>query len=291
MKREFKYTIRDDYNQKTVKYFLLNEIGLSNSSIKMLKLQDDGILLNGNRVYVNKVLNTGDYLEINISDLKESSIIPVKGNIDILYEDDDILVVDKPPYMPVHPSKDHVEDSLANIVVSYYNSNNLSPVFRCVTRLDKNTSGVVLIAKNALSHDMLRKQLISHEIKKTYHALVHGITDSFGIIDEPIMRPNYATIKREVSVNGVPAITRYKTIKTVNDISFLELYPETGRTHQIRVHMAYIGHPLCGDFLYGIEDDGYKRQMLHAYQISFIHPISKTPISIRSFNSNWFLQQ
>lgn len=283
MKRKLVFHIDLSDNKKTVKSFLLKEALISNTTLKKLKKSEDGIILNGSRVFVTNQLNNGDILEINIPDTKESEIEPVKGNLIILYEDEDVLVIDKPPYMPVHPSKGHIDDSLANIVIAYL----CEPVFRCVTRLDKNTSGVVLIAKNSISHNNLRKQLISHDITKKYHAVVHGITDESGTINAPIIRPDAATIKREVRADGMVSITHYKTIKTENDVSFLEVIPITGRTHQIRVHMAYINHPVCGDFLYGNEYDGYARQMLHAYQISFVHPIKNELITVKS-NSDIF---
>ena len=291
MKRTFDYIIEPQDDQKTIKSFLVGCGRISLTCLKKIKFADDGILLNGKRVYVTEKLNIGDHLQINISDDKQSSVIPVKGDIEILYEDEDLLIVDKPPYMPVHPSKGHPEDSLANIVTSYYYQNGQSFAFRCVTRLDKNTSGVVVIAKNAFTHDSLRKQLVTCSIEKKYQALVHGKTKEFGTIDAPIYRPDAATIKREVSPRGAFAVTHYKTIKTENDISFIELTPETGRTHQIRVHMSFIGHPLCGDFLYGDENDGYPRQMLHAFQISFLHPVSKEKITVKTKNDKWMFEK
>ncbi|MBQ6052504.1 MAG: RluA family pseudouridine synthase [Clostridia bacterium] len=287
MKRTFTFLINSASNGKTVKSFLQNGIQLSNSEIKRLKYSEDGFLLNGNRVFVTAIIHDGDTLSINLSDNKKAAINPVKGDLEILFEDNDLMVVDKPPFMPVHPSKGHVDDSLANIVISYLADNNDNPVFRCVTRLDRNTSGVVLLAKNSFSHDRLRKQLIEHKIIKIYHAIVHGETDREGTVSAPIIRPDTATIKREVSPDGIYAVTNYKTIKTENDISFVEIYPETGRTHQIRVHMAYIDHPLCGDFLYGDENDGYKRHMLHAYEISFTHPVTGEELTVRSKHDIW----
>ena len=291
MKRRFEFIIEQSDEQKTVKSFLVGGGRISLTCLKKIKFADDGILLNGKRVFVTEKLKTGDLLQINIPDDNESSVVPVKGKLDILYEDEDLLIVDKPPYMPVHPSKGHPEDSLANIVASFYSQNGKTFAFRCVTRLDKNTSGVVVIAKNSFAHDNLRKQLIACSVEKKYRALVHGTTNDYGTVDAPIYRPDEATIKREVSSEGASAITHYKTIKTVNNISFIELTPETGRTHQIRVHMSYIGHPLCGDFLYGDENDGYPRQMLHAYQISFQHPATKEKITIESKNDKWMFEK
>ncbi len=287
MKRTFTFVIDSDYDKKTVKSYLINKSRLSNTEIKRLKFASNGILLNGKRVYVNEILNEGDILAINLSDNKKCEIRPVQGILEILYEDDDLMVVDKPPFMPVHPSKGHPDDSLANIFVSYLSEHNDNPVFRCVTRLDKNTSGVVLLAKNSLSHDRLRQQLLAHQIIKKYHAIVHGITDPSGTVSAAIIRPDAATIKRKVNPEGMPAVTHYNTVKSENGLSFLEICPETGRTHQIRVHMAYINHPLCGDFLYGDENDGYKRHMLHSFSISFAHPVSGEKISVQSKHDIW----
>ncbi|MBQ4628692.1 MAG: RluA family pseudouridine synthase [Clostridia bacterium] len=290
MKRKFIYNIEPSDENKTIKTFLVGGGRISLTCLKKIKFADDGILLNGNRVFVTAKLTSGDKLEINIADDAESTVIPVNGDLNILYEDEDILAIDKPPYMPVHPSKGHPEDSLANIVMAYYKKNGIKSPFRCVTRLDTNTSGVVIIAKNAVCHDSLRKQLIAGSVVKKYHALVHGITDENGTVNAPIIRPDEATIKRVISENGAHAITHYKKLHTENDLSFIEVTPETGRTHQIRLHMSHIGHPLCGDFLYGNENDGFKRQMLHASQITFIHPTSKNIVTIKSKNDRWLYE-
>lgn len=290
MKRTLKYIIDPSNADKNIKSFLVNGGRISLTCLKRIKFEDNGILLNGKRAFVNEILKVGDLLEINIEDKSESSVIPIDGCLNILYEDEDILAVDKPPYMPVHPSKGHIDDSLANIVAAYCSENGKVFPFRCVTRLDKNTSGVVIIAKNEISHDNLRRQFISGSIKKQYHALVHGQPPLCGTIEAAIIRPDSATIKREISENGAFAVTHYKTLHTENDISLVELTPETGRTHQIRVHMAYIGHPLCGDFLYGNENDGYKRQMLHSTKITFFHPITKESITVESKNDRWMYE-
>ena len=290
MKQNIKFIIDSNYDSTTVKDYLIRNKKISNTCLKVLKHSDDGIMLNGVRVFVNAKLQTGDLLEINISDDAKTSIVPVEGNLSILFEDEDLLVVDKPPYMPVHPSRGHEFDSLANIVLDYYARCGLNTSFRCVTRLDKNTSGIVIIAKNRISHDRIRLQLVAHTVEKHYLALVHGITEPFGTVNAPIARPDNATIKREISNLGAPAITHYITLKNDNNISLVELIPETGRTHQIRVHMAYIGHPLCGDFLYGIEKDGFKRQMLHAYRISLNHPTTNKTIIFESKNDRWIYE-
>ena len=166
MKRKLTYNIEPADENKTIKTFLVGGGRISLTCLKKIKFADDGILLNGNRVFVTAKLTSGDKLEINIADDTESTVIPISGDLKILYEDEDILAIDKPPYMPVHPSKGHPEDSLANIVMAYYEKNGIRSPFRCVTRLDKNTSGVVIIAKNAVSHDSLRKQLIAGIVKK-----------------------------------------------------------------------------------------------------------------------------
>jgi 23S rRNA pseudouridine1911/1915/1917 synthase len=178
--------------------------------------------------------------------------------------------------LPVHPSKEHLNKSLANIAAYYYEQKGEKFIFRCVNRLDKNTSGVAVIAKNSYVHEALRQQSISGQIKKIYIAVVHGeVTSEKGTIDAPVYRPAAATIKRIISPLGQRAITHYEVMSKSDGLSVLKINLETGRTHQIRVHFSYIGHPLVGDFLYGDENDGYiKRQALHCRSVSLIHPIS-----------------
>ena len=278
MERKLKYIINSDFDGKTVKEFLrYNQI--STSMVTRLKKLDNGIMLNGERVFVTAKLSEGDILELLTESGEEHSefIFPTEGKLDIIYEDEDFLAVNKPPYLPVHPSKGHPYDSLANIVVYYYKQKNEKFTFRCVNRLDKDTSGVTLIAKNAYAHELMRRLNIENKTDKTYYAIVHGKPEKeIGIIDLPIYRTEEATIKRIVDELVKTAKTLYETVKTNNKLSLVKIKLLTGRTHQIRVHFSHIGHPLAGDFLYGDENDGViARQALHCGELSFIHPINE----------------
>lgn len=277
MERILKYTINEEFHGKTVKEFLrYNKI--STSMVTRLKKLENGIMLNGQRVFVTAKLSSGDTLELLTENGEEHSefIFPTEGKLDIIFEDPDFLVVNKPPFLPVHPSKGHPYDSLANIVVYYYKQKNENFTFRCVNRLDKDTSGVTLIAKNAYAHELMRRLSVEDQINKTYFAIVHGRPEpSEGTIDLPIYRPEEATIKRIVDERGKPAVTLYETVKSNGTLSLMKIKLLTGRTHQIRVHFSHIGHPLAGDFLYGNENDGViKRQALHCGELEFIHPIT-----------------
>ncbi len=285
MERKLKYIINSDFDGKTVKEFLrYNQI--STSMVTRLKKLDNGIMLNGERVFVTAKLSEGDILELLTESGEEHSefIFPTEGKLDIIYEDEDFLAVNKPPYLPVHPSKGHPYDSLANIVVYYYKQKNENFTFRCVNRLDKDTSGVTLIAKNAYAHELMRRLNVENKTDKTYYAIVHGKPEKEnGLIDLPIYRPEEATIKRIVDERGKTAKTLYETVKTNNKLSLVKIKLLTGRTHQIRVHFSHIGHPLAGDFLYGDENDGViARQALHCGELSFIHPINEKQLILKA---------
>lgn len=285
MKRIIKASVPEAFNGQEAGVFLRKYLLVSGTLLKKLKKLPDGIVLNGKRIFTNEKLHTGDEISISVGDGENSeNIISEKGALDILYEDEDILAVNKGPRLPVHPSKGHVSDSLANRIAYYYENRGEKFVFRCVTRLDKDTSGVCLIAKNAYAHDLLTLQFSSGKIEKTYVAAVVGeVTDKSGTIDKNIRRlPNLATIKRETCENGdgKRAITNFKVLQKKNGFSLLEIKPETGRTHQIRVHLSSEGFPIAGDWLYGKEGGKIDRQALHCEKLSFIHPIKKEKISL-----------
>lgn len=285
MERTLIFEIPQEFDGKTVKDFLrFNKI--STAMVTRLKKKDNGIMLNGKRVFVTEKLKFTDRLELLTESGEDRSefIFPTEGKLDIIFEDEDFLAVNKPPFLPVHPSKGHPYDSLANIVVYYYSQKNENFTFRCVNRLDKDTSGVTLIAKNAYAHELMRRLSINDEISKTYYAVVHGTPEpSYGTIDLPIYRPEEATIKRIVDSRGKSAITVYETEKTNGSLSLMKIKLLTGRTHQIRVHFSHIGHPLAGDFLYGDENDGViSRQALHCGELSFIHPVTKQSLSLKA---------
>lgn len=261
---------------ENVKQVLKEEFLMSDRLILKLK-NSKQIYLNSNPTFVNQKLKIGDKIWADL-DFEETSenIVPTKINLNILFEDDALLIVDKPPFMPVHPSMDHFENSLSNGIKYYFNSIGLKRKIRPVNRLDKNTSGIVIFAKNEYVQECLIKQMKSGTFKKKYLALVNGLLDkTMQTIDAPIARKEDSIIERCVSKNGDKAITEVEMLKTFNNYSLVKCNLKTGRTHQIRVHLSYIGHYILGDDLYGEKTELISRQALHAYFIEFIHPISK----------------
>lgn len=282
MKKTVRKTVSEEYDGIKTGLFVKKEMEVSSTLVKKLKKSDDGILVNKNRVFTDFILHAGDEVEINFEDKKISDgVIPTAGDFDILYEDADLLIIDKKAGVPVHPSKGHADDSLANFVTDYFIKKGEPSVFRCVTRLDKGTSGVCVTAKNSRAHTILSKS----GSEKTYVAAAVGIFENKeGIIDADIRRiPNLATIKREVCTSGGKrAVTGYRVIAEENGTSLVELKLFTGRTHQIRVHLSHIGHPLVGDWLYGAESDKISRPALHCRSVTLIHPETKEKMTFVS---------
>ena len=278
---KLEYVVKTLTRYENVKQVLKEEFDISDRLIIKLK-NSKQIYLNNKPVFIDQKLEIGDIICIDL-DFEEISdnIVPVKIDLDILYEDDALLILNKPPFTPVHPSMDHYEDSLSNGVKYYFNSIRLKRKIRPVNRLDKNTSGIVIFAKNEYIQECLIKQMKTNDFKKEYIAIVDGILDKYKqIVDAPIARKDDSIIERCVSANGDLAITIIELIKTFENYSLIKCTLETGRTHQIRVHTAHIGHPIIGDDLYGKKSEKINRQALHAYKISFIHPINKNMIEI-----------
>lgn len=281
MQRNFIYQITEEYNNCTISSYLKSK-GYPHAVMVHLKKTPESILLNGCWEYVNTSLKTGDLLEIKLIENESSEKIPpVSYPLSILYEDEDILVIDKPAGMPIHPSLNHYENTLANAVCYYFENQGIPYTFRCVNRLDKNTTGLTIIAKHMLSSAILSQEVAVKNVKREYLAIVEGETDDSGTIDAPIGRKDASTIERQVDFeHGERAITHYKKIDTKNGYTLLSLNLETGRTHQIRVHMSSIGHPLIGDFLYNPASTELPRQALHSHKLEFVHPITKEPMEL-----------
>lgn len=278
---KLEYIVNNLTKYKTVKQVLKEEFLMSDRLIVKLK-NSKQIYLNNRTTFVNKKLEIGDNICADL-DFEETcdNIVPTQMDLDILYEDDGLLIVNKPPFMPVHPSMDHFEDSLSNGIKYYFDSIGLKRKIRPVNRLDKNTSGIVIFAKNEYIQECLIKQMKSDSFKKDYLALVNGIIDKeIQVIYAPIARKENSIIERCVSQDGDRAITEVQLLQTFNNYSLVKCNLKTGRTHQIRVHMSYIGHPILGDDLYGKRSELINRQALHAYMISFIHPITKKSFKI-----------
>lgn len=226
------------------------------------------------------MLRCGDEVSILI-DFEEgnSNIVSTKMDLNIIYEDDSYIVINKPSNTPVHPSMMHYENSLSNGLKYYFEKIGLKKKIRPVNRLDKDTSGIVIFAKNEYIQECLIKQMKKKSFVKEYIAICEGnFENRSGIINKPISRKENSIIERCVNENGDIAVTHYDLIKNNNDYSILHCTLETGRTHQIRVHLAYIGHPIIGDTLYGNKSDKITRQALHAYKVSFNHPITKQKV-------------
>ena len=275
MEKIFEIKAKGDNLPMSMKEYL-HTLGFSVTLIKEAKY--GGIHLNGSPVTVRATVNSGDLVEIYLKEEKSEGIPPMNIPIKVIYEDDDILAVDKPTNMPTHPSKGNNLPTLANAVMGYYNGDF---VFRSVNRLDRDTSGIVIIAKNRISAYNLSATMKAGMWEKKYHALVDGVPiPEEATIDAPIERIEESNIKRTVRSDGKRAITKYKLIEKRGDHSLCEITLLTGRTHQIRVHMSHVGHPLTSDFLYGTISD--KEYFLRCIEISFPHPKTKEKIVIRA---------
>ncbi len=277
------FQVPDDKNL-TVGQFLQRQ-GISNKAISALKKQDKALLLNNEPCFTNRYIQKGDIITVSLNEEnRQENIIPIKMNLTIVYEDDDLIILDKGKDCTVHPSVKYFDCTLANGLAYYFQSKNQDVCIHCITRLDKDTTGLVLFAKNKLSAHYLSQMIAKKEIQKTYLALVQGkpILDK-GTIDAPIGRKEKGNILRAVDfTSGKTAVTHYQLIKynPVNDISLVKCLLETGRTHQIRVHMLYINHPLIGDNLYNKNNKQLDRQALHCCELSFIHPFTKQLLTV-----------
>lgn len=262
-----------------VKEVLKAEFSMSDRLLLKLKKLDK-IYLNGNVTSVNHPVLENNLIECYL-DYEEdnSNIVPTEMPLNIIYEDEAYIVVNKPAGIPVHPSMDHYTDSLSNEIAFYFNQIGLKKKIRPVNRLDKDTSGIVIFAKNEYIQECLVRQMKSKGFIKRYIAVVNGNLDNLeGTINAPIARKEGSIIERCVSETGDIAITHYKVLKRKTDFDIVECILETGRTHQIRVHFAYLGHSLLSDTLYGTSSSLINRQALHAYKVEFTHPLSKKKV-------------
>ena len=273
------YRITEAHDGKLLRQFLQADLRLSSKEIKHIKFLENGLTVNGERVTVRRILHTGDLLRIASEDTETAPIKPVDLPIAILYEDAHIVVPSKPADMPTHPSHDHYDDTVANALAYRYAKNGEPFVFRPVNRLDRNTSGLLLIARNRTSAGRLSEAMKSGKIRKSYLAILDGeMPLGEGVIDACLHRTTESIILREVcppdAPDAAPSRTEYRVLAVENGHTLVEAHPITGRTHQLRVHFAHIGHPLTGDDLYGTPSDAIARHALHARTLVFPHPMT-----------------
>ncbi|MBP2000461.1 23S rRNA pseudouridine1911/1915/1917 synthase [Paenibacillus shirakamiensis] len=278
-----------------MKTVLQRRLGVSRKLMSKIKLTDQGITVNGERVYISVPVQKGDLIAIRLEQESSEDILPQAIDFDILYEDEALLVVNKSPGIIVHPTHGHYTETLANGVVYYWQQKGERVRFRPIHRLDQETSGVLAIAKNAYVHQHVSEQMIAGQVMKKYKALVHGHPNPLlGQIEGPIDRDPLEPHRRIVTPDGYEALTFYETLETYSHSSLVGLRLGSGRTHQIRVHMTSMGHPLIGDKMYCHNDRGQwteddlkvidrrdswiPRQALHAAELGFVHPLSGEPM-------------
>ena len=279
MKRIFNYRIPQEFDGQSLLSYL-KEKEYSSQIVTHLKRTENGILLNGIWGRVRDILHEGDILTIQLIENESSeNIVPTNLPLDIIYEDEDIMVINKAADTPIHPSQGNYDNTLANAVAYYFQEKGKAFTYRCINRLDRDTTGLLILAKHMYSASILSNMVQNREIHREYLAIATGEVPLVGTIIAPIGRIDGSTIERQVNEkNGEYACTHYKTLLTKNGYSLVSLKLETGRTHQIRVHMKHIGHPLPGDFLYNPDYSVIDRQALHSHKLKFKHPITKEEI-------------
>ena len=276
MNRNIDYIIDEDSAGLRVEQFLRRK-RYSGQNLSEIKRMPKSILVNGVHYYMRQELSTGDHLQVRICETQNSEKIPpTKLPRDIIYEDEDLLVLNKPAGMPIHPSLNNYTNSIANALAYYFQSQGKPFIFRCCNRLDRDTSGLTIVSKHLVSGSILSDMTKYREVHREYLAIARGsVTPSEGTIQAPLGRKEGTIIERTVDwEHGEDAVTHYKVVKEANGHSLVSLRLETGRTHQIRIHMKYLGYPLIGDYLYNPDMEYMTRQALHSHHMEFTHPIT-----------------
>lgn len=274
MSNSLKYEVDKTGNGMKIREYMIDILNFSGRFTRNAAMEKR-IKVNEKTVKLNYKLETGDLILVQVEKDENQNIIPEDLNIEVIYEDDDLLVVNKRPFMVVHPTKSHPIGTLSNGILYHFRKNNEGCIVRLVSRLDRDTSGLIMVAKNQFAHMSLAKSMEENKIIKSYLAIIHGhLEPNSGTIDLPIGRPNEDSIKRIVCDEGQRSITHYNIVESYDKACLIELTLETGRTHQIRVHLSHIGHPIYGDSLYGEEEDinVINRQALHAFKLIIPHP-------------------
>lgn len=270
----YEFLVSDADDGILLKSFLRQKCGLSARSLKVIKYDGGSVTCEDQELRSCDRVKAGTVITVQLP-AEQCDITPVDGTLDILYEDDTLLIVNKPAFMPVHPTKIHQLDTLANIVSAYQRQRGEAYTFRALNRLDKDTSGCVVIAKDRIAYT-----LVLPTVQKTYLAVCEGKISDSGVIVKPIALSFDSKIKRCVSEEGLSAITHYEPIQYANGHTMCRIWLETGRTHQIRCHMSAIGYPLAGDDLYGGSMDMIVRQALHCQSVSLCHPVTGERINL-----------
>lgn len=276
MNRNIDYIIDEDSAGLRVEQFLRRK-RYSGQNLSEIKRMPKSILVNGVHYYMRQELSKGDHLQVRICETQNSEKIPpTKLPLDIIYEDEDLLVLNKPAGMPIHPSLNNYTNSMANALAYYFQSQGKPFIFRCCNRLDRDTSGLTIVSKHLVSGSILSNMTKYREVHREYLAIARGsVTPSEGTIQAPLGRKEGTIIERTVDwEHGEDAVTHYKVVKEANGHSLVSLRLETGRTHQIRIHMKYLGYPLIGDYLYNPDMEYMTRQALHSHHMEFTHPIT-----------------
>lgn len=270
-------TITKQYEGMLLREYMLEKLRISRTLLTDIKFNGGRIEVNGEQATVRTKLRSGDQLAITFPPEERSEgMVAEPIPLSIVYEDPHLLVIDKPANLPSIPSREHPSGTLANAVLYHYDTLGLQTTVHVVNRLDRNTSGLLIIAKHRYVHHLFSMMQRKGEIDRRYVAIVHGVMkEEDGVIDAPIGRKSDSIIEREVRLDGQAAVTRFTVLDQKSDKTLVKIKLETGRTHQIRVHMSYIGHPLLGDDLYGGSTVEIKRQALHSHELSFTHPITE----------------
>lgn len=276
MNRTISYDIDSHSEGLRVEQFLRRK-GYSAQNLSTIKRMPESILVNGVHYYMKQTLKAGDRLLVRIQETESSrNIPPVCAPLSVAYEDEDLIVINKPAGMPIHPSLNNYTNSLANALAWYYQQQGKPFIFRCCNRLDRDTSGLTVVAKHLVSGNILSTMTKKKEVRREYLAVVRGhITPESGTISAPLARKGGTIIERVVDFDrGEPAVTHYRLVREANGHSLVALQLETGRTHQIRIHLKHLGFPLVGDYLYNPDMEYISRQALHSFRLSFPHPIT-----------------
>lgn len=278
--KPLEYVVPPEDDGIVLRTVLRSRLGVSRKLLSRLKMTERGITVNGERKYIDVKVKAGDRVAVRMIEETSDDIMPQPMPLDIIYEDEELLVLNKEAGLIVHPTHGHYTGTIANGVVHYWRERGECFRFRPVHRLDQETSGVLAVAKNPYVHQQISEQMQAHQLKKEYLAIVHGcMADDAGTVNAPIDRNPDAPHLRIVTETGYAAVTHYRVERRFADATLVRLRLETGRTHQIRVHMQHLGHPLLGDKLYGLRggatDAPIDRHALHACTLGLTHPMRK----------------